>query len=159
MVRQFDMVRFRSVLAVLFTIVMVVLTFSIHPAEAARASKPPSYTAAQLEQIQQYVDDIEAMRVRMQELPPLMQQQEWIDVKNFIHGPLGELRIKMLRLARNLSPDAQRTAQVAAKDVFDHLILIDEAADARNTNKALRNYNEALKDFEVFFQALPIGRT
>jgi hypothetical protein len=32
---------------------------------------------------------------------------------------------------------------------------LDEAATERNAPKALKNYNEALKDFEVYLQYLP----
>lgn len=149
------MARFQSLLAVFFTVVMSFLILFSTPAEAAKVSKQPTYTAAQLEQIQRSAADIEVLRVRMQELPPLIQKQEWIDVKNFIHGPLGELLPKMSRIARTLPPDAQKAAQKASKDVFGHLIAIDEAATARDTTKALRNYNEALKDFAAFFQTLP----
>src|SRR5689334_1195171 len=104
------MARFRSVLAVILTVVLTFLILSGNPAAAAKVAKQPVYTSAQLEQIQRYASDIEAMRVRMQELPPLMQKQKWIDVKNFIHGPLGELRATMLRASRTLAPDAQKAA-------------------------------------------------
>jgi photosystem II protein PsbQ len=149
------MVRFRSILAVILAIVASAFLFCANPAEAARSAKPFVYSAEQLEQIQRYTNDVEELRDRMLEIPTLVQQQEWINVKTFIHGPLGELRTKMFRLARTLDPKVQKTAQAAAKDVFEHLILIDEAADARDTTKALRNYNEALKDLDVFFNLIP----
>jgi photosystem II protein PsbQ len=149
------MVRFRSILAVVLAIVASVLLIWGSPAAAARSVKPYVYTPAQLEQIQRYTDDVEELRDRMLEIPTLVQQQQWIDVKTFIHGPLGELRTKMFRLSRTLDPKVQKTAQTAAKEVFKHLILIDESADARDTTKALRNYNEALKDLDAFFELIP----
>jgi photosystem II protein PsbQ len=149
------MLRFRSILTVVLTVVLTVLLMSSSPAEAAKAAKAPSYTPAQLEQIQQYATQVEELQNRMVEIPTLIQQQRWVDVKTFIHGPLGELRIRMSRLARSLAPQSQKVAQQAAKDVFEHLVAIDEAADIKDTTKAFRNYNEALKDLDAFFDLLP----
>lgn len=118
-------------------------------------AKGPLYSAAQLEQIQHYAEDVQVLRDRMLELPPLVQQQKWTDVESFIHGPLGELRVRMSRLARTLVSKEQPKALAASKDVFEHLILLDEAAQARDTTKALRNYNEALRDFDAFFELIP----
>ncbi len=149
------MARFRSIVAVVIAVIATALFLFGNPAEAAKAVKKPTYTASQLEQIQQYTTGVETLRERMLELPPLIQSQNWVDVKTFIHGPLGELGPRMSRLARSLDPKTQKLAQSAAKDVFGHLVAIDEAADLRDTTKALRNYNEAIKDFDTFFGLIP----
>lgn len=149
------MLRFRSILTVVLTITLAFLLSSGSPALAAKATKTPSYTPAQLEQIQRYATSVEELQNRMVEIPTLIQQQRWVDLKTFIHGPLGELRIRMARLARSLAPQSQKVAQQAAKDVFEHLVAIDEAADLGDATKAFRNYNEALKDLDAFFSLLP----
>lgn len=118
-------------------------------------AKGPLYSAAQLEQIQHYAEDVQVLRDRMLELPPLVQQQKWTDVESFIHGPLGELRVRMSRLARALVQKEQPKALAASKEVFEHLILLDEAAQARDATKAFRNYNEALRDFDAFLELIP----
>jgi photosystem II protein PsbQ len=146
------MARYRSVLAVVLAAVAAFLVSCGSPTATAKA---PTYTSAQLAQIEQYAAEVESLRDRLVELPPLIQQQQWTDVESFLHGPMGELRVKMSRLARSLMPKAQSDAQNAAKEVFEHLIVIDEAAQTRDTTKALRNYNEALKDFDTFFQLIP----
>jgi len=147
-----DMRRFRSILALCLVLVTTMLVSCGSPTPVA---KGPLYSDIQLEQIQKSAADIQGLRDRLLELPPLIQANEWVDVGSFIHGPLGELRAKMARLARTLAPDAQTSALKAAKDVFGHLNTIDEAAQTRDITKALRNYNEALKDFDVFFSQLP----
>lgn len=149
------MIRFRSLLTVILTVAIALFCISSHPAMAARTPSPPAYTATQLEQIQRYATDVETLRDRLLELPTLIQQEKWVDVKSLIHGPLGELRARMARLARSLDPKAQKTAQKAAKEVFEHLVTIDEAATARSTTKAFRDYNEVLKDLDTFFGLLP----
>lgn len=146
------MIRYRSILALILAAVTTLLVSCGSPSVAVK----PTYTASQLEQIQTSADTILALRDRLQELPPLIQQKDWNNVESFIHGPLGELRSKMSRLSRSLlTPDLQKGASAAAKDVFTHLNLIDEAAQAGDVTKALRNYNEALKDFDAFFKYLP----
>jgi len=56
-------------------------------------AKALTYTA-QIEQIQQYVQTWLPYD-HMSELQMLIKRSDWIDVSNFIHGPLGELRLKM----------------------------------------------------------------
>lgn len=146
------MARYRSILAFILVIITTLLVSCGNPTPTA---KGPLYSTAQLEQIQRYTKDIQTLREQMLELPPLIQQQEWTDVESFIHGPLGELRAKMSRLARSLTPKAQKGTLDAAQEVFEHLIAIDEAAQTRDTNKALRNYNQTLQAFEAFFQLIP----
>jgi photosystem II protein PsbQ len=146
------MARFRSILAF---VLVVITTLLVSCGGATPTAKGPLYTDTQLEQIQRYTEDVQTLRDRLLEIPPLVQQQEWNDVESFIHGPLGELRVKMSRLARSLAPKAQKQAVAAAKEVFEHLNAIDEAAQERDTIKALRNYNQALQDFEAFFQLIP----
>lgn len=146
------MARYRSILVLLLA---VVATFLVSCGGSTVAAKP-TYTTAQLEQIQENASNIQGLRDRLIELPPLIQQQKWVEVESFMHGPLGELRAKMSRLSRSLlTPDLQSGALKAAKDVFNHLNLIDEAVQSRDITKALRNYNEALKDFDAFFEYLP----
>lgn len=146
------MARYRSIL----TCVLVLITTLLVSCGNPTTVKGPLYTSEQLEQIQHYTEEVQTLRDRMLELPPLVQQKKWTDVESFIHGPLGELRTRMSRLARTLEPKAsQQSALEAAKDVFGHLIAIDEAAQNRDSNKALLNYNEALKDFDAFLQLVP----
>lgn len=149
------MIRLRSILTVLLTVTIAFLLISGNPAAAARTASQPTYTPAQFEQIQRYVTSVDELGDRFLELPTLIQQEKWVDVKSLIHGPLGELRTRMFRLSRSLDPKMQKTAQKAAREVFEHLVAIDEAADLRDKTKAFRNYNEALKDLDTFFGLLP----
>ncbi|MCU0526702.1 MAG: photosystem II protein PsbQ [Elainella sp. Prado103] len=146
------MARYRSILAL---ILVMITTFLVSCGNPAPKIKGPLYSTTQLEQIQRYTEDVQVLRDQMLEIPPLVQQQKWVDVGSFIHGPLGELRVRMSRLARTLVPKEQEKALAAAKEVFEHLNAIDEAAQTRDTTKALSNYNEALRDFETFFGLIP----
>jgi len=145
------MTRYRSIL----TFLLVVLTTFLVSCSSPTVAKGPVYTATQLEQIQRYSTDIQTLSERMTELSALIAAEQWNDVESFIHGPLGELRVRMVRLARSLEPKAQKGAQNAAKEVFEHLIAIDEAAQTRDFAKATKNYQAALRDFEAFFQLIP----
>lgn len=148
------MLKSRSILSILLALVAVVLVNLGNVAEA-KPVKAPSYTPAQLETIQAYTTEVSALRDRLPELADLIQKQDWIFVRNFIHGPFGELRIKMLSLSRNLRPDAQAEASKVAKAVFDNLVAIDLAAQNKNYKVAIRNYAETVRDFDSFLQLVP----
>ncbi len=150
------MARYRSILSL---IIVIVATFLVSCGSPTVAKAPPTYTAAQIEQIQQYVPDMVALRDRMSELQMLIKRRDWIDVSNFIHGPLGELRLKMTYVTRNLLPKDQAQASEATRDLFDHLVKIEQAAENGDFNPATLNYREALADINTFLQLLPQATT
>lgn len=143
--------RFRSILS-LFVAAIAIFLVSCSSAPVARG---PVYTTAQLAQIEQYTTGVTELRDRLLEIPPLVQKQNWVDVQSFIHGPLGELRVRMSRLARSLEPKVQSKALQAAKEVYEDLNLIDEATLTRDSKKALLSYNRTIKDFEAFLKYVP----
>ncbi|MFE4105704.1 photosystem II protein PsbQ [Almyronema epifaneia] len=131
---------------------IAVLIVSCSPAQQA---PPPTYSPTQIEQIQAYVPRVIALRERIPELKAYIQAQDWTNVQSFIHGPLGELRARMNRLARQLLPQAQTKANDLAQDLYNHLVAIDEAAVARNASVAKRQYQAALEDFDAFLDLVP----
>ncbi|MEB3336907.1 MAG: photosystem II protein PsbQ [Leptolyngbyaceae bacterium] len=147
------MTRYRSTLTLILVLITVFVVSFASPTFAAKA--PTTYTPEQISQIQNAGSDVQAFRDRMPELANFIENREWMEVRSLIHGPFGELRTKMSRLARTLLPDAQKVALEASKNVFGHLEEIDEAAGDRDYRQAIRNYSEALKDFDTFFKALP----
>lgn len=144
--------QYRAVVSLFIAAIAVLLVSCGGPTNVA---KGPVYSPEQLAQIEKYTESVQEMRDRMLGIPPLVQQQRWTDVQSYIHGPLGEMRVRMSRLARSLEPKIQPQAVQAAKEVFEHLNLIDEATLTNDNRKALLNYNLALKDFETFFSYLP----
>ncbi|WNN91766.1 photosystem II protein PsbQ [Gloeocapsopsis dulcis] len=147
------MARYRSILSL---ILVIVTTFLVSCSSPSVAKAPPTYTAAQVEQIQQYVPDIVTLRDRLDnELITLIKRRDWIDVSNFIHGPGGEMRLKMTYVARNLLPQDQSQAREATRSLFDHLVKIEQAAEAADYQKATLNSREALADIDSFLQLIP----
>jgi len=147
------MVFSRSILSL---ILVIVATFLVSCGSPTTAKVPETYTTAQIEQIQEYAPDILTLRDRMdRELQTLIQQRDWIDVSNFIHGPLGELRLKMTYVSRNLLPQDQQKARDKTRDLFDHLVKIYQAAQDGNYQRATLNYREALTDIDTFLQLVP----
>lgn len=122
---------------------------------SAPAAKVTTYTPEQLGLIETYASSVSGLRERMPELETYIDQQDWVDVQYFIHGPLGELRIRMDRLARQLLPGSQDQAKTLAKELYRHLVKIDEAAADRDTPLASSQYYEALKDFDAYLDLLP----
>lgn len=145
------MTRIRSILALVLVCVTVLLVSCGSPAVKA----PPTYSATQIEEIQRIASKIEPTRDRMQQLATQIQNRDWNNVRSFIHGPLGQVRSDMLHLAEDLFPDAKRKALEASKGMFSHLVEIDQAAQEGNYTQAIRNYAEAIKDFDAFMQLIP----
>lgn len=136
-------------------ILVLVVTFLTACGGSPEAKVPPTYTAEKIAQLQQYAGPITAARQRMPELAILILKKEWIDVENFIHGPLGQVRGSMGFISRNLLPKDQDTAKQAAKELFVHLEKIDTAAKANRVDIAEQQFAEALKDFDAFLDLIP----
>ncbi len=147
-------VNFRAIVA-LILVVVTTLLLNVESVAAAKVKKPLTYTPDQLEQLSVYTSDLQAMRDRLPELGTLINQKDWIFARNFIHGPLGELRIQMANVSRTLLLDAQPESRKLAKEVFDDLVAIDLAAQNRNFQAAIKKYAEVLKDFDAFLSLVP----
>ncbi|BCL33984.1 photosystem II protein PsbQ [Nostoc sp. MS1] len=146
------MARQRSIFSLLLALLA---TFLISCGSPTTAVAPPTYTTAQLERIQGYAPDVQAVRDRADELKNLIQKKEWIDVGNFIHGPIAEARLTMSYITPNLLPKDQPTARQITKDLLNHLVKIDQAATSGNSQLALNNYQAAFADIDKFLQLLP----
>jgi photosystem II protein PsbQ len=117
--------------------------------------KAPTYSAAQIAQIQTANKNLTAISDRFPELATLIQERDWNNVKSFIHGPLGDIRTRMSGLSRELLPGNKEKALAISKEIFVHLNKIDEAANNNDYKIAILNYGEALKDFASFEQLIP----
>ncbi|MBD2304914.1 photosystem II protein PsbQ [Chroococcidiopsis sp. FACHB-1243] len=147
------MLRHRSFLSL---ILVILATFLIGCSSPGTATVPPTYSSAQIQQIQQYIPDIQSLRDRAsREIPSLVQRKDWIDVGNFVHGPLGELRLTMNYMTRNLLPQDQSKAKQITRNFFNDLVAVDQAAQQGDAKKALLNAREAIADIDNFLQLLP----
>jgi photosystem II protein PsbQ len=141
---------FRPLISLLLVLVSV-LVVSCGDAQV----KAPTYSAAQLTQIQTTSKNIAALTDRLPELSALIQERDWNNVKSFIHGPLGDIRTRMSGLSRELLPGTKEQALKISKEIFEHLNKIDAAADDNDYKLAIRNYGEAIKDLASFEKLIP----
>ena len=145
------MVKFRSALAFILMLIMVTLISFSGVAEA----KSLSYTPAQVEEIQTYTAEVLALRDRLPELATLIEKQNWTFARNFIHGPMGELRAKMAYISRSLLPDVQAKARDRAKETFKSLVAIDAAAEKEDYKAAVRSLDQTIKGLNSFLELVP----
>ncbi|MGB3613454.1 MAG: photosystem II protein PsbQ [Elainellaceae cyanobacterium] len=145
------MARYRSLLSCILAAIAVFVVSCSGPTEA----KVPSYTDADIVQIDGYVAEIDQLRERLLDLPEMARTAKWSDVDSLIHGPLGNLRFRMAAVTRKLDDSLQPEARSISKEVFDHLVAIDDAVKTQNYQQALLNYNGILEDIERFVQLTP----
>ncbi|MTJ10635.1 photosystem II protein PsbQ [Anabaena sp. UHCC 0204] len=146
------MVRQRSIFSLIF---VLLATFLISCGGPSVATLPPSYTAAEVAKIQEYVPGIKAVRDRAPELQNLIAKGEWINVGNFIHGPMTEARSNMTYVIPNLALQNQAKARQISKDLLKDLVKIDQAATVGNTSQALSNCKDVFVDIDKFLELVP----
>ena len=143
---------YRSILALML---VLVTTFLVSCGGPSASQEPSTYTAQQIQQIQQYADIIEGMRQRISALADNIEDRDWIEVGSLIHGPLGTLRQEMSYMSQKLLPQDQKIARDLAKELFKSLSTIDAAASQGDYSLAVRNYELVVQDLDKFLKLVP----
>ena len=147
------MTRLRSFLSILLAAIATFIVSCGGPS----TTQVPTYTATQLQQIQVFTSGVQALRDRFPELEDYIQNKKWVDIRAFIHGPMGELRVGLSRLANRLLPQDAPRAKALVDDLANHLERLDAAAAAYNQFESGEQYRLALDAFDAFLQLVPTG--
>ncbi|MFQ4138785.1 photosystem II protein PsbQ [Nodosilinea sp. PGN35] len=143
--------RFRPLLGILLAVVASCLVACGGPA----AKIPTTYTPEILQQVELYTPAVAELRDRFPELQGYIQKKDWVNVQSFIHGPMGEMRARVNRLANTLLTKDKPQAQSLAKELYVHLERLDEAAANNQQVIAGQEYRNALDDFDSFLSLVP----
>ena len=147
------MKKLRSVLSLVLVLVATLLVSCGSPSESAKA--PTTYSPEKIAQLQVYVEPIEQAKEKLSELETLIQEENWVDTRTVIHGPLGQLRQDMGNLTRSLLPKDQPQAKKLSQELFIDFENIDAAAIERKSNAAAKEYREAISDLNAFLDLVP----
>lgn len=142
---------FRSVLSLMLVLVATILVSCGSP----KVSAPPTYTPEKLQTIKTYRIPVDVAQDKMNTLGEFIQKEDWVNVKSFIHGPLGLLRRDLRYLSDALLPDEQEQAAELSQEIFGHLEDIDAAALEKDARTANAEFSQALKDFEDYIGLIP----
>ncbi len=146
--------RYRAVLAIFLA--FVITFFSQGASYAAKSkTKAPVYKPAQIEQIQVYAPAVAAFGDKFTNVESLIEAEQWTDVRDYIHGPLGELRVSTGRVIRNLLGGDRKAAQEIENDLFKHMVDLDTSASAQNYDLCAKAYKAVLNDFAKFLSLVP----
>jgi photosystem II protein PsbQ len=146
------MFRFRALLSCLFACVAFVLVSCGGP---ATVSAPPVYTDVQLQQIQQYLPEIQGAYERLGALNTAIQGRNWQEIRSTIRGPFGSMIEDLKYVTSHLLPDDQKAARATSRDIFQDFIALDQAAVDKNVDTALHSFDEAVRDIEKYLGQLP----
>jgi photosystem II protein PsbQ len=145
------MKNFRSILSLILVLVTTLLVSCGSP----NASAPPTYTPEKLQQIETYRIPVDIAQQKLSELGELISNEDWVNTKSLIHGPLGLIRRDMTYLSNALLPEDKAKATELAKDIFRHFEDIDAAAKDKDYRAAIGEYKEVVSDFDVYLQLVP----
>ncbi|MEB3212279.1 MAG: photosystem II protein PsbQ [Leptolyngbyaceae bacterium] len=148
---MFNPERYRSFISLALAIVAMFIVGCSSVSE----EPTPAYTPDQIALIEQYQTDLEGLRTRMGEIPALIAQKDWTNVRNLVHGPLGDLRFKMLTIAKNLSSSDQTKARDLSGEVFKYLVAVDAAAQDQNQERAFAGYDQLIATYKQFIDTIP----
>ncbi|MGK7915896.1 MAG: photosystem II protein PsbQ [Prochloraceae cyanobacterium] len=141
--------------SILPLILVLVTTLLVSCGSPGTAKVPPTYTSQQIEQIENFLVPVKEAREQIKRLESLIDQEDWIDTDNLIHGPLGSLRRDLRYLSDTLLPQDQKRAKQIAQDLFADIERLDAAAKNRSYKGAVQQYNQALRDFDSLLNLIP----
>lgn len=136
-------------------ILVLVTTLLVSCSGGKVATPPPTYTAEQIAKIEKFVAPIESARAEMTRLEDYINEEDWVNTRSFIHGPLGDLRRDMGYLSRELLPRQQKQATKLIRDLFSDLEELDAEAKAESYSLVVQRYNDAIRDFDAFLDLIP----
>lgn len=140
----------------LISIMLVLLTTLLVSCSSPNKAKIPTvYTPEQINQLQRFRSPIAEAREEMDTLQGLIEDENWVDTRTLIHGPLGELRQNMNIVSNKLLQKDQKTARNLARELFNDFEKIDEAAKARSFSRAKVAYESAIQDFDAYLDLVP----
>ncbi len=145
-----------SIIRSIFPLILVlVTTLLVSCGSPNQTSAPSIYSAEQIEEIQTFLTPVQKFRERIEELETLIDKEDWVDVDNLIHGPLGDLRRDLRYLGDSLLPQEQKQVKQLAKELFIDIERVNEAAKEQNYNKAVEQYNLTIEDFDRLLDTIP----
>jgi photosystem II protein PsbQ len=146
------MFRFRALLSLLLAFVSTVLISCGGP---GTVSAPPVYTETQIQQIQQYLPEIQSAYQRLPALNKAIQARNWQEIRSTIRGPFGSMIQDLKYVTGHLLPEDQKVARDVSRNIFQDFIDIDQAAVDNNVESALSSFDSAVRDIEKFIDRLP----
>ncbi len=143
--------RCRSIVSVLLAAIAVFVV----GCSGASTAQPTTYSPDQVAAIQTYAPGVVELRDRFPELGDYVAQQDWVNIRSFIHGPMGELRARLGRVAARLLPQDAQQAQSLAAEIGNHLERLDAAAADFDPAESARQYQLAREDLNAFIALIP----
>jgi photosystem II protein PsbQ len=137
------------------SVVLVLITTLLVSCGEAKVAIPTTYTDEQVTQLQLLSAPITAAKESMSTLQNMIETENWVDTRTFIHGPLGGTRQTMTYVARNLLQKDRSSAAELAKDFFSDLEKIDVAAMDKDYGTAVSAFRSALKDIDSYLDLVP----
>jgi photosystem II protein PsbQ len=142
-------------LKTILTSLLVVLCATVLVACSTPVAEAPVYTPGQIAEVQRYEADVLTSYDRFGELSTFLAAKDWTNLRNLIHGPLGDLRRQMDNLSSVLLPGDQKQAQKLTQAFFQHLESLDGAAKAQDVERSKTLLGLAKSSFNDFLNLLP----
>ena len=144
-----------SIIRSIFPLILVLITTLLVSCSSPAANTPSSYSAEQIEEIQTFLTPVQKFRERIEDVETLLDQENWVDIRSLIHGPLGDLRRDLRYLTGSLLPQEQKQVKKISKQMFIDIEKVDAAAKEQNSDRAIEQYDRTIQDFDRLLDKIP----
>lgn len=146
MLSLFNWTPFRRLAASLCLALCILISGVYAPSAIAQTDLPDTYLAR-----------VASLSDRFSKLETYVSKSSWSDIKGYIHGPLGTIRVDVSRVISALPAKEQPKAKVLAQKVFDGLVAIDFAVAAQDKSATSSAFEQVRKDYESILSLFEQG--
>lgn len=98
--------------------------------------------------------ELQTLDRQVQELKPLVDRQDWLEIRPYVRGRFRLLRKQLLMLSQELPQSQQKQALQVSRRIADKLVKLDQSAknfDQPEVEEAYRELRQAVAEFESFY--------
>ena len=82
-------------------------------------------------------------------LQDLVKGEEWLEIRSFIHGPMGQVRRQLFFISQKLPKSMQASLEDEIEAVSETLNVMDEAAENYSKNRLIKAQQELAQAVEA----------
>jgi photosystem II protein PsbQ len=102
-----------------------------------------------------YAGRITQLSDRLAVLQEYVDSNNWVNIRTYIHGPLGEVRRDIAYLTRGLTGSAKQKASTLGKVIADDLVKLDFAAKNTDAKAVQSAFLQVTQHFDQLLALLP----
>ena len=107
------------------------------------------WTGLQISANAEVPSQVTKLQSQVETLQEYVEGEEWLEIRSFIHGPMGQVRRQLFFISQKLPKSAQASLADEIEAVSETLNVMDEAAGNYSKNRLVKAQKELTEAVEA----------